>query len=133
MFPIYFIHSINYSLFQYYVNPYFIWASQVALVVKNPPVKAGICKRHMFNDWIREIPWRRAWQPTLVFLPGKSHGQRSLAGCSPLVSQSLTWLKKLSTQTNVIQGSFSIFNRIWILEKIGVGKSMIYQHKWISW
>ena len=30
-----------------------------------------------------KIPWRRAWQPTPVFLPGKSHGQRSLAGYSP--------------------------------------------------
>ena len=32
---------------------------------------------------IRKIPWRRAWQPTAVFLPGESHGQRSLAGYSP--------------------------------------------------
>ena len=31
----------------------------------------------------RKIPWRREWQPTPVFLPGKFHGQRSLAGCSP--------------------------------------------------
>ena len=30
-----------------------------------------------------EDPWRREWLPTLVFLPGESHGQRSLAGCSP--------------------------------------------------
>ena len=37
-------------------------------------------KRHRFNCWIGKIPWRRAWQPSLVFLPGKSHGQRSLAG-----------------------------------------------------
>ena len=29
------------------------------------------------------FPWRRKWQPTPVLLPGKSHGQRSLAGCSP--------------------------------------------------
>ena len=29
------------------------------------------------------IPWRRKWQPALVFLPGKLHGQRSLAGYSP--------------------------------------------------
>ena len=29
------------------------------------------------------FPWRRAWQPTLVFLPGESHGQRSLAGHGP--------------------------------------------------
>ena len=33
----------------------------------------------MFNPWIRKILWRRAWQPTPVFLPGKFHGQRSLA------------------------------------------------------
>ena len=30
-----------------------------------------------------KIPWRRKWQPTPVFLPGESHGQRSLLGCSP--------------------------------------------------
>ena len=35
------------------------------------------CKRHRFD------PWRRKWQPTPVFLPGESHGQRSLAGYSP--------------------------------------------------
>ena len=31
----------------------------------------------------QEDPWRKAWQPTLIFLPGESHGQRSLAGYSP--------------------------------------------------
>ena len=35
-------------------------------------------KRHSFNPWLRKIPWRRKGQPTPVFLPGKSHGQRSL-------------------------------------------------------
>ena len=40
-------------------------------------------KRCSFNPWVGKIPWRRAWQPTPVFLPGKSHGQRSLAGYSP--------------------------------------------------
>ena len=40
-------------------------------------------KRHGFHPWVGKIPWRRAWQPTAVFLPGESHGQRSLAGCSP--------------------------------------------------
>ena len=37
----------------------------------------------MFDPWVGKIPWRREWQPDLVFLPGESHGQRSLAGCSP--------------------------------------------------
>ena len=32
---------------------------------------------------VRKIPWRREWQPTPVFLPGESHGQRSLVGYSP--------------------------------------------------
>ena len=36
-----------------------------------------------FDPWIRKLPWRRAWQPTPVFLPGESHGQRSLADYSP--------------------------------------------------
>ena len=52
----------------------------VALVVKNPPASAG--KRHEFYPWVKKIPWSRKWQPTLVFLLGKSHGQRSLMGPS---------------------------------------------------
>ena len=41
------------------------------------------CKSCRFNPWVGKIPWRRAWQPTPVLLPGKSHGQRSLEGYSP--------------------------------------------------
>ena len=42
-----------------------------------------LCGEHGFNPWVRKIPWRRAWQPTPVSLPGDAHGQRSLAGyCS---------------------------------------------------
>ena len=37
-------------------------------------------KRCGFDPWVRKIPWRRKWQPTLVFLPRESHGQRNLAG-----------------------------------------------------
>ena len=36
-----------------------------------------------FDPWIGKIPWRREWLPTPVFLPGESHGQRSLVGYSP--------------------------------------------------
>jgi len=36
-----------------------------------------------FDSWVGKIPWRRKWQPTPVFLPGKFHGQRNLAGYSP--------------------------------------------------
>ena len=41
------------------------------------------CRRHVLDPWVGRIPWRRKWLPTPVFLPGKSHGQRSLAGYSP--------------------------------------------------
>ena len=40
-------------------------------------------RRHRFNSWVGKIPWRRKWKPTSGFVPGKSHGQRSLVGCSP--------------------------------------------------
>ena len=47
--------------------------------------KESICqhRRRSFDPWVRKIPWSRKWQPTPVFLPGESHGQRSLAGSSP--------------------------------------------------
>ena len=71
---------------------------QVAPVVKNPPANAGRPKRPGFDPWVGKIPWRRKWQPTPVFLPGKSHGQRSLMGCSPYCHTGYqTWLKQLST------------------------------------
>ena len=41
------------------------------------------CRRPGFNPWLRKILWRRAWQPTPVFLPGEFHGQRSLVGYIP--------------------------------------------------
>ena len=59
-----------------------MWASQMVLVVKNPPANAGDM-RWGFNPCVGKISWRREWQPTPVFLPGESHGQRSLAGYSP--------------------------------------------------
>ena len=40
-------------------------------------------RRHGFSPWVRKIPWKRKWQPTPVFLPGESHGQRNMAGYSP--------------------------------------------------
>ena len=44
------------------------------------------CRRHKrlgFDLWVGKIPRRRAWQPTLIFLPEESHGQKSLVGYSP--------------------------------------------------
>ena len=49
-------------------------------------------RRRGFDPWVGKIPWRRKWQPIPVFVPGKSHGQRSRAGCSP-------WGRKESDRT----------------------------------
>ena len=44
---------------------------------------AGETDRCVFDPWVGKILWSRAWQPTPAFLPGESHGQRSLVGYSP--------------------------------------------------
>ena len=76
-----------------YRGIYSVWTSQVVLVVKqtnkqtNKKKPACQCRRHKkcwFYPWVRKIPWRRAWQPTAVFLPEESHGQKSLEGYGPL-------------------------------------------------
>ena len=54
-------------------------ASQVVLMVRNPPAMQETTGG---DAGVGNIPWRREWQPTPVFLPGKSHGQRSLVGYS---------------------------------------------------
>ena len=54
---------------------------------KEPAYPCWRLKRHGFNPWVGKIPWRRAWQPTPVFLPGESHEQRSLAGYNSTVSR----------------------------------------------
>ena len=59
------------------------------------------CRRPGFKSSFRKIPWRRQWHPTPVLLPGKSHGQRSLVGCSP-------WGRKESDTTELLHFHFSL-------------------------
>ena len=54
-------------------------ASLMAQMLKHLPAMQNL----EFNPWVGKIPWRRKWQPTSVFLPGESHGERSLVGHSP--------------------------------------------------
>ena len=65
------------SIFNFLRNCYTVsWTSLVAQLKRIclPCWKLG------FNPWTGQIPWRRAWQPTSVFLPRESHGQRRLMG-----------------------------------------------------
>ena len=61
---------------------------------KEPACQCRRLSRRTFDPWVGKIPWRRAWQPTPVLLPGESHGQRSLVGYSP-------WDGKESNMTDV--------------------------------
>ena len=60
----------------------FTGAFQVALGVKILPANAIDNERCGFDPWVGKTPWRRKWQPTPIFLPGKFYGQRGLAGYS---------------------------------------------------
>ena len=70
----------------------------IGSAVKNLPAMQEILG---FNPWVRKIPWRKKWQPTPVFLPGESHGQRSLEGYSPKVWKELGMTEKLNTHTHL--------------------------------
>ena len=50
---------------------------------KEPACQCWRCQRQGFDPWVGKTPWRRAWQPTPVFLPGEFRGQRSMVGYSP--------------------------------------------------
>ena len=56
----------------------------------------------------QEDPWRKAWQPTPVFLPGKSHAQRSLEGYSPW-GQSIDTTEQLNTLSVLLIFCLSVF------------------------
>ena len=58
-----------------------------------------------FDPWVRKIPWRRAWQSTPVFLPGESHGQKSLVGYSLWGPKESDTTKRLSTAQHMISNT----------------------------
>ena len=64
------------------------------------------CRRPGFYSWVGEIPWRRKWQPTLVFSPGEYHGQRSPVGYSPWGHKSRTQLSDWTTTTTLKNEGF---------------------------
>ena len=66
---------------------------------KESPCQYRRHKRCQFDPSIRKIPWRRKWQPIPVFLPGKSHEQRSLVGYSPWGCKELDTTEPTCTHT----------------------------------
>ena len=66
--------------------------------------------------WLGRFPWRRAWQPTPVFLPGESHGQMGLVGYSPWghkESDKTEWLSTAQQDASVV--SDQLFETLWTI------------------
>ena len=59
------------------------------------------CRRPGVDPWVEEIPWRKEWLPTPLFLFGESHGQRSLVGYSPRGQKESDTTEWLSTTIGV--------------------------------
>ena len=84
-------------------------------MVKNLPANAGDRRKtHGFDFLVRKSPWRRKWQP-MVFLPGKSLGQRSLAGYSP-------WGCKESDTTEAMERTSHISSDFYFWRQKGGGR-----------
>ena len=66
-----------------YISKWPIWGSVSDGACEELACHCRRLKRCGLNHWVRKIPWRRARQPTSVFLPGESHGQRSIVGYGP--------------------------------------------------
>ena len=108
------------------------WMDFGGSMVKNAPANAG------FHPRVGKIPWRRKWQPTPVFLPGKSHGQRGLEGYSPWgckESDTTWWLN--NNCENGIKERRTRDSPAWglgdtRLPSLGIRKGFL-EEGWVSW
>ena len=95
------------------------WASLVAQMVKNPPA--------MWETWfqslVRKIPWKRAWQPTLVFLPGESHGHKRVVGYSSWSRRELDMTEQMKLKLQYFGHLMRRFDSLenWCWEGLGAG------------
>ena len=86
-------------------------------------------------SWVRKIPWRRKWQPTPVFLPGESHGQRSLVGYSLWGLKESDTTEQLSAHTCILTKKFPVGGPqvIWCPAAFLMPHSVPQMHKALIW
>ena len=93
-FPAHF-QTLSLPFYSPFVDPFFLFLFAYRMLFsrgftgdthgKEATCQCRRCKKGAFDPWVGKIPWTRAWQSTPIFLPGESHGQRSLAGYRPWV------------------------------------------------
>ena len=91
------------------------------------------CRRPGFNPWVGKIPWRRKWQPTPVSLPGKSHGQRNLAGYSPWGCKELDMTEWLHSLHFRVRLKFSTIYFYWNIVNLQCCVNFYHTAKWFSY
>ena len=99
-------------------------ALHVTVIVssKESTCQCSRCKRCGLDPWVGKITWRRKWQSTSVFLPGKSHGQRCLAGYSPWACKELDMTERLTRRRSIK----TIKEKYWLLMKFyGYNSSLL--------
>ena len=77
------------------------------------------CRKHGFDPWVGQIPWRRKWLPTLVFLPREFHVQRCLVGYSPWTHKKPDMTERLGTHLSSQYASLRLekewpYDTIWL-------------------
>ena len=93
-------------------------------------------RSHGFDLWVGKIPWRRKWQPTPVFLPGKCNGQRSLVGFSPQCHKEsdtteyarMAWLSGFSYQNCLKRNVDGSYRPGVSVDTVFVGYSILKSH-----
>ena len=83
------------------------------------------CRRHKrcrFDPYVRNIPWSKKWQAIPVFLPGKFHGQRSLAGSSPKGHKESDMTKQVCTHAQLLQ----------CLDRHSLLQSVLLTWRWVT-
>ena len=88
-------------------------------------------RRPGFDPWVGKIPWRRKWQPTPVFLPGKSHGQRHLVGYSPWGHKVSDTTELLRTQTHTHTHTHTD-SRLGSKLKRNADRSLVSENDWLG-
>ena len=90
------------------------WASQSALVIKNPPANADIYKGWGFDSWVMKIPRRRTQQLTPILLLQNPMDREAWQAAVHRVTQSQTRLKQLGSSSHIYR-----MNCIWLGEGAG--------------
>ena len=90
--------------------------------------------RPRFNPWVGKIPWRRKWQPIPVLLPGKSHGQRSVVGCSPWGCKESDTTERLHFHFLSLSRKVKVLGTLGSVQKLKFGShSFSSPRKWLFW